>query len=275
MDRVVFADNWQQFFAKYGLESFDDFYKYTGGTVIGRNRKRNVQKLTFGEGPGQKVFFMKRFHQPHFKDIVAALRNCGRLTSQAALEWKNAHTLLENGIDTYKPVCLGERKVSGIERMSFLITEKLMSISMLDFVVQKWPGLERPQREKIVTAMAKLVRRVHDLKISLPDLYIWHIFIYEDHLDNECRLSVIDLHRMTHRVTSSGKMAKELGKLYWSMLSEYFDDNLKDLLLSEYMGDCRQYEKDRLIRRVRKSARTSERRRSLAQYYSEATAVST
>ncbi len=275
MDRVVFADSWQQFFAKYGLVSFDDFYKYTGGTVIGRNRKRNVQRLTFGEGPGQKVFFMKRFHQPHLKDIVAALRNCGQLTSQATLEWKNAHTLLENGIDTYRPVCLGERKVSGIERMSFLITEKLTSISMLDFVVQKWPGLERSQREKIVTAMAKLVRRVHDLKISLPDLYIWHIFIYEDHLDNECRLSVIDLHRMSHRGTSSGKMAKELGKLYWSMLSGYFDDSLKDLLLSEYMGDCRQYEKDRLIRRVRKSARITERRRNLAQYYSQAMAVST
>lgn len=83
MDRVVFADGWQQIFAKYGLESFDDFYNYTGGTVIGKNRKRNVQKLTFGEGAEHKAFFMKRFHKPHFKDIVTALWNCGRLASQA------------------------------------------------------------------------------------------------------------------------------------------------------------------------------------------------
>ena len=134
---------------------------------------------------------MKRFHKPHFKDIVTALWNCRQLTSQAGLEWKNAHTLLENSIDTYKPVCLGERTVSGFERMSFLITEELTSISMLDFVVQKWPSLERSQREKIVTAMAKLVRQVHELNISLPDLYIWHIFIREDCLNLSQRLKLI------------------------------------------------------------------------------------
>jgi hypothetical protein len=80
---------------------------------------------------------MKRFHEPHFKDIVTALWDCGRLTSQAGLERKNAHKLLENGIDTYKykPVCLGESTVSGFERMSFLINEELMLISTLDFVV--------------------------------------------------------------------------------------------------------------------------------------------
>jgi hypothetical protein len=80
---------------------------------------------------------------------------------------------------------------------------------MLDFVVQKWPSLERSQREKIVTAMAKLVRQVHELNISLPDLYIWHTFIREDRLGDECKLSVIDLHQMAHSVTSSGNIAKE------------------------------------------------------------------
>ncbi len=89
------------------------------------------------------VFFVKRFHKPHFKDIVTALRNCGRLNSlnsQAGLERKNAHKLLENGIETYKPVCLGERTVSGFERMSFLITEELTSISMLDLLCRNDPA---------------------------------------------------------------------------------------------------------------------------------------
>jgi hypothetical protein len=63
MDRVFFADGWQQFFAKYGLESFDDFYNYIGGTVIGKNAKRNVQKLTFGEGAECKVLFYEAIPQ--------------------------------------------------------------------------------------------------------------------------------------------------------------------------------------------------------------------
>lgn len=58
MDRVVFADGWQQFFAKYGLEYFDDFYNYTGGTVIGKNTKEERPKADIrGRGRAQSVLY--------------------------------------------------------------------------------------------------------------------------------------------------------------------------------------------------------------------------
>ncbi|KKL15131.1 hypothetical protein LCGC14_2508650, partial [marine sediment metagenome] len=30
MERIFFADSWQEFFAELGLKSFDDFFEYPG-----------------------------------------------------------------------------------------------------------------------------------------------------------------------------------------------------------------------------------------------------
>ena len=86
MERIVFADFWQPVFAEFGLKSFGDFFDYSGGQQTNKNNKRDVSILTFGNKPDCKVFFLKRFHNPHLKDIFFALRTFGRLCSQAACE---------------------------------------------------------------------------------------------------------------------------------------------------------------------------------------------
>jgi len=274
VERVVFADSWRPFFSEIGLESFDDFYDYAGGTKIGQNNKRNVYRLTLGREPDSKVFYIKRFHDSHFKDMLTAWRNFGRLTSQAGIEWGNADLLLRNGIDTYKPVCMGERIVWKLERKSFLITEQLKSTCLLDFVVERWRSLDRAQQEKIIVAMGKLARRVHELNISLPDLYIWHIYIDEGSLEDNCCLSVIDLHRMLRNVRNANKKIGDLGKLYWSLSGEYFDDEHKDLLVATYAGDSQPDNKDRIVRKVLRQAAITDSRRKLADHYARVRIVS-
>ena len=128
---------------------------------------------------GHKEFFMKRFFNPHLKDIFFTFRNFGRICSQAMCEWKNADILLGNGVVTYKPLCYGEQKILGVERRSFFVTEKLRGQCFTDFLSRRWAGLDRIEREKIITGLAVFVRRIHDAGISLPDLYVWHIFITE------------------------------------------------------------------------------------------------
>ncbi len=116
MEKVVFAaGTWRKFFAKFGLESFDDFFDYSQGQTINKNTKRNVSKLAFGEGDNRKVFFRKRFFSPHVKDMIFAWRSFGRLTSQAAVEWHNANMLFENGIETYRPVCYAAQTKFSLE----------------------------------------------------------------------------------------------------------------------------------------------------------------
>ena len=236
VERIVFADLWQTTLAEFGLKSFDDFFDYSGGQQVSINTKRDVRVLTLGEGPDDKVFFMKRFHRPHYKDMLFTICNFGRLCSQAAVEWKNANLLLENGIETYKPVCYGEQTRWGLERKSFFITEKLQGQCLTDFIAQNWSQLARAEKEKIIVSIAKLIRNVRDAKMSLPDLYVWHLFISQTQA-GEYEFAVIDLHRMRHNVTDRNQQIKNLGRLDHSMVGKYFDEAMRRLLIESYAGD--------------------------------------
>lgn len=233
MKRVVFANSWSAFFAEFNLETFDDFFENLSAKVIGVNKKRNV--TTFGLGPNSqsKRFFMKHFSHPHFKDVLFSWSNIGRPCSQARYEWENARLLLNNGIETYRPVCFGEKITCGIENSSFLVTEELQSRCLADFIRQNWPSFRQQQKEEIVAGLGQFIRKIHDLNISLPDLYVWHIYISEN-AAGRYDYAVIDLHRMSRNVTSRSQKIKNLGRMYHSMLDSYFDEELKQLFVKSY-----------------------------------------
>lgn len=252
VEKIVFADSWQEVFAEFGLKSFDDFFGYCGGQQINKNTKRDVSILTFGDGAARKVFFLKRFHHPHYKDMLFSWRNFGRLCSQAAVEWKNANLLFENGVETYKSTCFGEQIKWGLERKSFFVTEKLPGLCLTDFVARNWPQLAQSQKEKIITSLAKTIRKIHDARINLPDLYIWHIFIRESQKPNEWDFAVIDLHRMSHNVTDKNRQIKNLGRLDHSMLDKYFDKTMRRLFIESYAGDDWPGGVDKLAGKVKK-----------------------
>ena len=234
MQKIVYANSWSQFFAEFGLKSFDDFFEYSAAKPIGRNNKRSVVTFSLGPESQKKHFFMKRFFRPHFKDMFFAWRSFGRFCSQAQCEWENARLLIDNGIETYRPVCYGEKAKCGVENKSFIITEKLQGQALTDFVRQQWHSLQRQQKEKIITGLAAFVRRIHALNISLPDLYVWHIFLTENTLNNEYSFAVIDLHRMSRNVTNKNTQMKNLGRLHHSMVDGYFDEKLKQLFIESY-----------------------------------------
>jgi len=47
VDKIVFTDTWQKFFADFGLKTFDDFFNYSHGQTINKNNKRDV--VIFGK----------------------------------------------------------------------------------------------------------------------------------------------------------------------------------------------------------------------------------
>lgn len=261
VERIVFADSWQGVFAGFGLKSLDDFFTFPDAKIINENNKRQVCILTFGDEPGGKMFFLKRFHNPHLKDMLFTLRNSGSLCSQAAYEWRNANALLENGIATYKPVCFGEKTRCGLESKSFIATQELPAQALTDFVRENWQKLSAEQKERIITDLARFVRRIHDLNVSLPDLYLWHIFIKEDQSLQSREFAVIDLHRMKCNVTSRNQKLKNLGRLDHSMLDRYFNERLKRLFIESYAADNWDGDIAALVARVKKySDRVSARR---------------
>jgi tRNA A-37 threonylcarbamoyl transferase component Bud32 len=238
VERVVFSSSQAEFFAGYGLRSFDDFFYYQHGKRVNKNKKRDVSVLSLGETNPTQVF-IKRFHRPHLKDMFFTRCNFGRLCSQAACEWQNANALLEKGIQTYRPLCYGEKIICRLEKKSFIITEKLQGQSLSDFVTQNWLQLNQNQKEKIIVSMANQIRRIHDANISMPDLYIWHIFIKEKQVAGEWDFAFIDLHRMRQNVTDKNQKLKNLGRLDHSMTDKYFDETIRRLLIESYAGSSR------------------------------------
>ena len=141
---------------------------------------------------------------------------------------------------------------------------------MMDFLVERWRDLPRATQEQIVVEMARLARRLCDVNVSLPDLYVWHIFIRHDPAAGRYALSVIDLHRMIPKARTASERFKSLARLHWSMSSRYFDDDLKDLLISAY-AEAGRIDRNRLMRSIRSNARTLEKRgRDVGRYYPKA-----
>ena len=267
MDRIVFADSWETYFGQVGLKAFDDFYDYVDTTEVHKNHRRNVQRLTFVEGTDRRTFFMKRFQNPHFKDMLAARRMCGSRTSQAGVEWHNARHLLANHIATYEPVCMGERTRWGIERNSFFVTRELEAICLRDFVIDNWRNLERHQQENILIAVGKLARALHKLDIAFPDLQVWHLFLHGNNLSADCHLSIIDLHRMSAGVRSQRRKARDLSRLCWSMVPEYFDEGDKQLLLDTCLADFSSSKRNGLKSIIKRYEDTLNRRKTAHRYY--------
>ncbi len=262
MKKITFADLWEKTFADFGFTSFDDFFNCPATAPIGKKTKRNVSRLTLGDGRNGKEFFIKRFYHSHYKDAVWTWLNFGRPVSQAAVEWNNAHLLLRYGFGTYLPVCFGEQIKWGLEKKSFVVTEKLKSQNLPDFIAENWTQLSQSEKEKIITSLAKLIRKIHDAGINLPDLYIWHIFIKEKTDEEHYDFDIIDLHRMTHGTTNENRQIKNLGRLDYSMLDKYFDENLRRLFLGAYAGHYWPASQDHLFRKVRKySAALSSKRK--------------
>jgi len=263
--KVVFVKSWQPIFAESGLKLFEDFFDYSGGQRIGKNNKREVITFHLGRAEAKKQFFMKRFFNPHLKDMLFTLRNFGRFCSQAACEWKNANILLQNNIDTYKPICYGERINYGLEKKSFFLTEKLPGSCLTNFVADNWSQLTQQRKEKIIVSLAKLIRRVHNARISLPDLYVWHIFITEKP-NGEYDFAIIDLHRMKQNVTNKNQQIRNLARLHHSMRDKYFDDKIKQLFIESYAADNWPSDVGSLVAKIKSHSKKISTRRNPKEY---------
>ena len=177
---------------------------------------------------------MKRFYQPHFKDMYRTVLVFGQILSQAGVEWANANILLKHGIETYRPVCYGFKRNYGLEKCSFFVTEKLHSQCLTDHIKANWQNMAMRQKHELIIAIAKVVRKIHDLGIDMPDLYMWHFFVSEN--DGQYEFALIDLHRMKKKRPSRNAQIRNVASLFYSMVDKYIDEERKKPLLKKLFG---------------------------------------
>ena len=220
-------------------------------------------------GSDVRCFFMKRFISPHFKDIIFAWRNFGKLCSQASLEWQNAGFLLQHGIRTYRPACFGEKIVMGMERASFFLTEEIKGLCLPHLVSKRWHSFGKCEREQLMTSLGRFVKKIHDVGISMPDLYLWHIYAI-DPADappgTDYELAVIDLHRMRRNASSPVERARNLAAFSYSLSEKYFDARCRELFLDAYMEGIAPPLREKIARTLEQRTRVIIKRRGQPRY---------
>jgi hypothetical protein len=236
MKRIEFDPEHEKIFTQNCFNAFEDFIDCSKGQMINQNKKRNVSILRLPSQNGQKVYFIKRFFSPYLKDMLFTFRNFGKLCSQAELELRNVHLLLNNGIETYHPVCWGTHTFCGIERCSFFVTEKIQGRSLIEFLFDHWDVFDTGRHEKLVFELARFFRKLHSARLSLPDSYLWHLFLLEPiDMRQYYRFAIIDLHRMQINSASPRHVARTLGSLLFSLPEEWFDARLRNLFVKIYL----------------------------------------
>lgn len=249
MKKVTIKQGYEDIFRQNNLKTFDDFYNFSNGKIIDKNTKRNVMTFSLQNPQGSETFFMKRYHNPHFKDLYFAYLNYGRGCTQGRLEWKNANYLIDNGINAYLPVAYGQYTICQLEKRSFMITKKLPGVCLADFVAKNWISLDENEKTKILKAVNLVVKRLYDTKISFRDLYLWHFFV--DIVDSQYQLYMLDLHRMKKYSKSTRDRIKDLAALHYSLSDKYFTPQMKEIALFDTnKTDLRL--KDKILKRAAK-----------------------
>jgi len=234
--RVIFESGWESFFESHQLRAFDDFFEFVGGQRINLNSKRNVVVFELEGNSQPRIFFMKRFIKPHFKDMLSAFCHFGTLCSQAEVEFRNAKILLENKIETYHPVCYGFQTCLGIEQKSFFITEKINGPCLLDYLAQSWKNLSQAEKQAFVIKIAHFFQRIHSAGIRLPDSYIWHVYmVQKTDTADAFEFGMIDLHRMQIRTHNRQQAAKDIGGFLFSLPDGFMDGALRLLFMDHYL----------------------------------------
>ena len=240
MKKIIFETGWQSFFESHQLHGFDDFFHFDRGRLINQNSKRNVVVFELVQDGQARTFFMKRFIQPHYKDMLSAFIQFGKLCSQAEVEWRNARILLRHGIETYHPVCCGVRGRFGLERQSFFITEQIDGDCLTDHLSEHWAGLDTAGQQGLVVRLGLFFQKIHAAGIALPDSYIWHVYrIPTPAAPDGFELGMIDLHRMKLRCRGLRAAAKDLGAFLFSLPDGFMDDTLRSVFMDTYLRDGR------------------------------------
>ena len=180
-------------------------------------------RLTIRLSLGGQSYFIKQHFGVGWSEIFKNLISLRLPVVSAMTEVRAIQKLNQLGIPTTTLVAFARRGHSPASMRSFVMTQDLGDIVSLETLCADWkknpPDLRFKRR--LIVAVAKLARTLHDNGMNHRDFYICHLCLDKQRLAiNEIYLYLIDLHRVGIRpkISPSDRM-KDIAGLYFSSLN--------------------------------------------------------
>jgi len=199
-------------FNRHGLTRLNDFMSYPLGDPVTVKRGRSVVKVNL-EG---RTFYLKR-NWLQFHEFTKGLTRLKLNQYGAYREWQSIFSINRIGIATVPVVAYGEKQFLGIERKSFIVTEKLYGYESIENIAkERWnPPLTKAEIEEkrlIVEEAARLAWKLHEAGLNHQDFYLGHLFYHPEN-----PMAIIDVQRVEkHDKVQLRYRIKDLAQLYYS-----------------------------------------------------------
>jgi hypothetical protein len=197
------------------LQDPDAPFALPGVVLLKDSRSSTVAEFTIPtrDGPQQVIF--KRFRVTARADPFTALVR----RTPALRSWVHGHGLRERCLPTPRPLAVLHRVRRGLLREGYLLTEKLPAAVDLREFVRRLHSLSvaerRPLLHRRLEEVARLVRNLHDRRLTHRDLKAANILISGD------RVWLIDLVGVArHSRTPRRQRVQNLTRLHASFLHD-------------------------------------------------------
>lgn len=180
-------------------------------------------RLTIRLSLGDQSYFIKQHFGVGWGEIFKNLILLRLPIVSAMTEVRAIQKLNQIGIPTTTLVAFARRGHSPATMRSFVMTQDLGEIVSLETLCADWEKNPPDLRFKcrLIVAVAKLARKLHDHGMNHRDFYICHLCLDKRRLAaDEIHLYLIDLHRVGIRpkISPSDRM-KDIAGLYFSSLN--------------------------------------------------------
>ncbi len=194
-----------------------------------------LQGKAFRDVPGRKTsqvmllgkqYFIKQHFGVGWREILKNILSLKKPILGAMTEVRAIQKIESLGIATTPLVAYGQRGNNPAKLQSFVMTEDLGNIVSLEDLCADWKDNppEVKFKRKLITAVAKLAKKIHENGVNHRDFYLCHLCLDSQDVNKQdltmINLYLIDLHRvLIHNVPSTSANMKDIAALYFSSMN--------------------------------------------------------
>lgn len=216
--RIIITTGWENFLRRHHLDNLAAVFASNEGEIVTYSRTTEVRRLTFTDGDGTRVLFLKKYSFENFRQAwKGAFRGVFLGRSKARREYENLRLLQTLGIGAATAIAFGEQRRHGWLQRCFLLTEAIAEPLPLDLFIrdflQSGTATEQGERRRnLIENLAAFTQRMHRQAFAHHDLF-WRNIIQNQNRPDCFYLIDAPKGRCWSRFFANRSRAKDLATL--------------------------------------------------------------